>query len=185
MDSKGIPRPVGKRPSRPGQRRWGNGNAKGGGKGSGKGSGKCSSDLTCVNCGRKGHVAANCTMPKVELNKRPCFICGKVGHLARQCPNKSSAPPLKMIADAAPSAPVQSVTVLCCTSSDDDNGVFRAPRKPVPQKRIVGYFITQSAGRRNTNRYRPLTPADLDSDGADDLPVCAVTRESKPKPEKN
>jgi hypothetical protein len=61
-------------------------------------------ELTCWNCGRKGHVKADCPFPvkcpkcgktghtakecnsNVEL--RHCNICGKQGHLANQCPQK-------------------------------------------------------------------------------------------------
>ena len=39
----------------------------------------------CVNCGKEGHLAADCRGPKRELGQRPCFICGKTGHIARDC----------------------------------------------------------------------------------------------------
>ena len=42
-------------------------------------------DMSCANCGRKGHAASDCRQPKVELADRPCFNCGKTGHKAYQC----------------------------------------------------------------------------------------------------
>ena len=36
-------------------------------------------DKTCFNCGKKGHLAENCTEPK------KCSHCGKKGHLAKDC----------------------------------------------------------------------------------------------------
>ena len=57
-------------------------------------------DMSCVNCGAKGHMGSECRKPKVEFGKRPCFICNKSGHLARNCPDKpASRPALKMVED--------------------------------------------------------------------------------------
>ena len=38
-------------------------------------------DVSCVNYGRKGYMAADCRQPKAEMGKRPCFNCNKPGHL--------------------------------------------------------------------------------------------------------
>ena len=32
-------------------------------------------DMSCVNCGKKGHSAADCRGAKLERDKRPCFVC--------------------------------------------------------------------------------------------------------------
>ena len=39
-----------------------------------------------MNCGKLGHIAANCRAPQVPADKRPCFNCGKTGHQAAKCP---------------------------------------------------------------------------------------------------
>ena len=37
-------------------------------------------DLSCVNCGEKGHMAGNCPKPQItDKSKRPCFVCKKIG----------------------------------------------------------------------------------------------------------
>ena len=38
----------------------------------------------CFNCGRMGHISADC--PKPSGNKS-CYQCGQDGHIARDCPN--------------------------------------------------------------------------------------------------
>ena len=42
-------------------------------------------DLSCVNCGRKGHIAAECRQEKNDFKSRPCFKCQKPGHIATYC----------------------------------------------------------------------------------------------------
>ena len=37
-------------------------------------------DMSCVNCGQKGHMADKCPKPKVDRVNQPCFGCGKSGH---------------------------------------------------------------------------------------------------------
>ena len=46
----------------------------------------------CVNCGSDKHLVADCTRPKVSLERRPCYECGKPGHVARDCRNRKSPP---------------------------------------------------------------------------------------------
>ena len=48
------------------------------------------SDMSCVNCSIKGHMAADCKKPRAEQGQRPCFICQKLGHPARDCPDKKA-----------------------------------------------------------------------------------------------
>ena len=36
-------------------------------------------DKTCFNCGKKGHLAGNCLIPKM------CSHCGKKAHVAKDC----------------------------------------------------------------------------------------------------
>jgi hypothetical protein len=101
------------------------------------------SDISCANCGRKGHAASECRQPKVELADRPCFNCGKTGHRARECREPKKAP-LKSIEDAH-----QSPAFLGC--------VQIAPVKPKPQPAHVADFIPLTNKKRNNNRYQQLT----------------------------
>ncbi len=101
------------------------------------------SDISCANCGRKGHAASECRQPKVELADRPCFNCGKTGHKAAQCREAKKAP-VKAIEDAK-----QSPAFLGC--------VQIAPAKPKPQPAHVADFIPLTNKKRNNNRYQPLT----------------------------
>ena len=168
MDSRGIPRPsAGRRPftPKPGARRWGNGPPRRDGPaprrdGAPSPGGR---EMSCVNCGVKGHMAASCTRPKVEMGKRPCFICNKPGHLARNCPTKPAGGlPVRAITDGPlVDAPVKMVqTVLCCTTEDAEG--FRPARKPVPQPGVLGDFIMQKEKqKRNNNRFQPFTTEDI------------------------
>ncbi len=57
----------------------------------------------CVNCGKAGHMAAQCRLPKREPGERPCFGCGEVGHVSANCPKRSR--PLKVLT-TSPGGPV-------------------------------------------------------------------------------
>ena len=61
-------------------------------------------DMSCVNCGRKGHVAADCRQPKFDRKDQPCFVCGKKGHQARNCPDRPDKPAAKAIEQMRPPA---------------------------------------------------------------------------------
>ena len=100
-------------------------------------------DISCANCGRKGHAASECRQPKVELADRPCFNCGKSGHRAYQCKELKKAP-VKAIEDVK-----QSPAVLGC--------VQIAPAKLKPHPAQVADFISLINKKRNNNRCQPLT----------------------------
>lgn len=79
------------------------------------------SDMLCANCGRKGHLTADCRQPRVEFNNSPRFTCDKPGRNARICPDR----PVNAATEDAPAAlaPVKAVTtgdgqplrsVFCC-----------------------------------------------------------------------
>lgn len=38
----------------------------------------------CFNCGRMGHISADCTKP---AGNKACYNCGQEGHIAKECPN--------------------------------------------------------------------------------------------------
>ena len=119
-------------------------------------------DISCVNCGGKGHAAPDCPEPQRDKADRPCFKCHQKGHESRNCPNKDKVQrpgggqgrrPVKMIQDAGAPALVAAVT----TSS-----------RPLPQvlcvieKVALGVVIVANAAKKEKNgRYKLLTPARL------------------------
>lgn len=38
----------------------------------------------CFNCGKIGHISADCTKP---AGNKACYNCGQEGHIAKDCPN--------------------------------------------------------------------------------------------------
>lgn len=38
----------------------------------------------CFNCGKMGHISADCTKP---AGNKSCYNCGQDGHIAKDCPN--------------------------------------------------------------------------------------------------
>ena len=102
-------------------------------------------DITCINCNRKGHTASECKQPRVEVNDRKCFLCDKPGHVARDCKERKA--PLKAIEDAGSR---QRPAVMM---------VQLAPPRPRPQDGNLGDHIRKAAptARVNQNRFQPLT----------------------------
>jgi hypothetical protein len=41
----------------------------------------------CFNCGKPGHFAIACTMPRQPQELRRCYACGEVGHISTNCLN--------------------------------------------------------------------------------------------------
>ena len=102
-------------------------------------------DITCINCNRKGHTASECKQPRVEVKDRKCFLCNKTGHVARDCPEKKA--PMKAIEDSGTRrAPAVMMVQL-------------APPRPKPQCGNLGDHIRKAVppARVNRNRFQPLT----------------------------
>ena len=100
--------------------------------------------MNCVNCGRKGHAASECSQPRKDKGERPCFTCGKIGHEARACPDKPAArAPLKAITmGPAEQGGPKKQYVFCVTALE--------------RKAPLGDFI-RDKGHVNHNRFQPLT----------------------------
>jgi hypothetical protein len=78
----------------------------------------------------------------VEVKDRKCFLCNKAGHVARDCPEKKA--PLKAIEDAGTRQKPVAVMM-----------VQLAP--PTPQGGQLADHNRATPGRRNANRFQPLT----------------------------
>ena len=130
-------------------------------------------DLSCINCSRKGHTAAECRQPKVEKADRKCFTCRKTGHESRACPEKSAQRLVRQIDHAAPVP--RKIAAFCISTAPDAEG-FR----PVQHgRRMCGQelsdFIAPPLKKGNSgagSRFRPLT--------LDDWKTLASTTSSSP-----
>ena len=120
-------------------------------------------DITCANCGRKGHAASECRQAKVERKYRPCFNCGGKGHLARDCKEPPKKQPVKIIDEPTP--------FLGCVTTADSGGFITVRRGPRAQGAELGDFIRggATAEPRGRNRFRPLAVSDLSTDVQDSV----------------
>ena len=110
--------------------------------GGGKGGGKGARDVRCANCGKTGHMAADCRGEKRDFSQRPCYNCGKPGHVRASCPE------LKKTVNANSVEGAEPVDFGCV----DVVGGWQKPRKPAKignatQKRgaTFGDFLPESA----------------------------------------
>ena len=143
--------------------------------------------MSCVNCGRKGHMADVCRQPKVDRSQQPCFNCGKTGHQSRACPDRKA--PIKAL--EAVNAGLK--PAICCAAEIVDADGFRLQtrRGPRRQGQILADFI-RPMKQQSTNRFRPLTVGDIaEACSAPVHPTCEVAspgwsspllmRQGKPK----
>ena len=102
-------------------------------------------DVSCINCGRKGHQSGECRQPRRETSERPCFNCGKTGHEAKACTEKKSPAPVKAIENAQTTGS-RKVSVFCVQAAP--------PRRQQPD---LGDFIAavKPKNKKNSNRYQP------------------------------
>ena len=141
-------------------------------------------DLKCANCGGPGHIAANCTKPKVPIDQRKCHTCGKTGHLARACPNKSNAK-LAIEDGTLDSATARggSTRILCIK---DEDGFTRVHKKrPMPRGGLLGDLPVfdghGNQAERRANRFAALAESRPHAQAEDEyraMTTCGATGES-------
>ena len=135
--------------------------------------------MSCVNCGKKGHVGADCRSTKVEFKDRPCFNCGIKGHISKDCRKpKSGSPPIKAIMDggAASAAVVEFNICEVCDGYDDDD--FLVPKKtvkPTPHLiKVSDYMIAANSDRRGRTKGRKGWRDLIEEDLAESEEVVAI-----------
>jgi hypothetical protein len=127
-------------------------------------------DMSCANCGKKGHTAAVCRGPKLDAKDRPCFGCGEPGHKSADCPKKgqprTSAKPVKS---------VESQKILCIDCPPPpiaDSDGFRRSRREV-KLQLKDFLKPMPSNKvRSGVRFRPLQDDDLCEDGCNCHASC-------------
>ena len=99
-----------------------------------------SSTSVCFNCGRPGHLAANCTAESKSVVR--CYACGGVGHLARDCANRKAQSQAQSHAQSQSQTRAQSE----CASSKSANAIASAG------VRCLAVLLTR--GDRFSSRFR-------------------------------
>ena len=130
-----------------------------GGGGSGAGAGT-RAPRKCPNCGKE-HKELKCLHPPVDIKDRPCWKCGKKNHVAKNCTEKLAGVNEEMrIGSLHSGAPLRSFSALNDGLSTPKNTV-----RPTPRKATLDEFIsTTNRFSSLSQRARKMTPL-LESDG--------------------
>lgn len=132
-------------------------------------------DLSCVNCGEKGHLAGSCPKPQItNAADRPCFICKKKGCRAATCPQRKNRRQVNALEDAKRD-PVtgrvmmidysRQVPVMCITAPPpqvDEDG-FQRPRRTARAQLgdFIGKPVPERLNKKNRSGFRILQDADV------------------------